>query len=58
MLEGITFPEYLYKLAGETEYNIPQYYFDDITVGSNGKHDALVGYDMCTGLGAPRSLIP
>ena len=58
VLEGITLPEYLYKLAGETEYNIPQYYFDDITVGSNGKHDALVGYDMCTGLGAPRSLIP
>lgn len=46
-------PVYLYQLAGKTEYDIPQYYFHDITVGSNGKYDALVGFDLCTGLGVP-----
>jgi hypothetical protein len=48
-----TLPEYLYLVAGETRYNEPQYYFNDITVGSNGVYDALKGYDMSTGLGAP-----
>ena len=53
VLANRTLPEYLYFLAGETRYNEPQYYFNDITVGSNGVYDALKGYDMSTGLGAP-----
>ena len=45
--------EYLYTLAGKTQYSKPQYAFNDITIGTNGVYDALIGYDMCTGLGAP-----
>ena len=45
--------QYLYKKAGETNYSEPQYYFSDVTVGTNGKYDALTGFDLCTGLGAP-----
>lgn len=51
---GERIPEYLYKLAGETGYDFPQYFFDDITVGTNGRYYALPGYDLCTGLGAPK----
>ena len=52
-LQNISMPEYLYFLAGKTQYDFPQYYFNDITVGSNGVYDALEGYDLATGLGAP-----
>lgn len=43
----------LYALAGGTAYEEPQTCFHDVTVGSNGKHAAGKGYDLCTGLGAP-----
>jgi len=48
-----TVMEYLYDKAGRTFYSEPQYYFSDITVGSNGVYTAMRGYDLCTGLGAP-----
>lgn len=47
---------YLYTLAGKTEYSDPQYNFFDITIGNNGRFNAMKGYDMCTGLGAPNNL--
>ena len=31
-------------------------YFRDVTNGNNGDYNALVGYDMLTGLGVPRAL--
>ena len=52
-LENKTIMEYLYEKAGITSYSQPQYYFSDITVGTNGVYNALRGYDLCTGLGAP-----
>lgn len=52
-LENMSMPEYLYFLAGETQYDSPQYFFNDITVGSNGVYNALYGFDLATGLGAP-----
>lgn len=45
--------QHLYTLAGGTSYHEPQYYFHDITVGSNGRFDAEKGFDLCTGLGSP-----
>ena len=45
--------QYLYLKAGETKYSEPQYYFSDVTVGSNGRYIATQGFDLCTGLGAP-----
>lgn len=48
--------QYLYTLAGKTQYNEPQYNFFDITIGSNGRFNAMKGYDMCTGLGAPNNI--
>lgn len=52
-LQEKTVMEYLYDKAGRTSYSKPQYYFSDITVGSNGVYTAKPGYDLCTGLGAP-----
>lgn len=52
-LQGKTIMEYLYEKAGKTSYSEPQYYFSDVTVGSNGIYSAKRGYDLCTGLGAP-----
>lgn len=52
-LQGKTIMEYLYEKAGKTSYSEPQYYFSDVTVGSNGVYSAQRGYDLCTGLGAP-----
>ena len=52
-LEGKTMMQYLYEKAGRTFYSEPQYYFSDVTVGSNGVYTAMRGYDLCTGLGAP-----
>ena len=44
---------FLYEKAGKTSYSEPQYYFSDVTIGSNGIYSAKRGYDLCTGLGAP-----
>lgn len=44
---------FLYRKAGGSFYHIPQYYFNDITVGSNERYGAKIGYDFCTGLGSP-----
>lgn len=52
-LEEKTMMQYLYEKAGKTFYSEPQYYFSDVTVGSNGVYTAKRGYDLCTGLGAP-----
>ena len=49
----VNLADYLYAAAGETAYREPQAAFYDITVGNSGKYKALVGYDFCTGLGAP-----
>lgn len=46
--------QYFYALAGQTQYNFPQYYFNDITLGSNGEFFAERGWDFCTGLGSPK----
>ena len=52
-LYGRNIASYLYTLAGATQYDDPQYYFDDVIIGSNGRFSAGVGYDLCTGLGVP-----
>ena len=44
---------YLYACAGAAVYNEPQYCFDDVETGSNGKYFAKTGWDFCTGLGSP-----
>ncbi len=46
---------YFYALAGGTKYDLPQYYFNDITSGSNTVYSAKIGWDFCTGLGSPIS---
>ncbi len=46
---------YFYTLAGATNYNIPQNYFDDVTRGGNSRFSARVGWDFCTGLGTPKT---
>ncbi len=46
--------QYFYALAGQTQYKEPQYYFNDITLGSNGNFFAMRGWDFCTGLGSPK----
>jgi len=51
--EGESAARYFYALAGGTKYDEPQFYFNDITLGSNGKYSAKVGWDFCTGLGSP-----
>ena len=43
---------FLYALAGKTRYTLPQYYFYDITSGSNGRYSASEGWDLCSGLGS------
>ncbi len=42
----------LYALAGETEYSNPFGKYIDITEGNNGIYRAMLGYDLCTGLGS------
>lgn len=44
---------YMYACAGASFYNDPQYCFDDVKTGSNGKYSAKIGWDFCTGLGSP-----
>lgn len=44
---------YLYGKAGTTGYAIPQYSFNDITLGRSGDFYAQRGWDFCTGLGSP-----
>ncbi len=44
----------LYELAGATAYDADQTAFHDVILGSNGRYEALVGFDLCTGLGVPR----
>jgi hypothetical protein len=46
--------ELLYKIAGETDYDKPQNYFTDITIGFAGTYTAVPGWDFCTGLGSPK----
>lgn len=45
----------LYAAAGTDSYDSEQakasYY--DVILGSNGRFDARIGYDFCTGLGVP-----
>ncbi len=53
LTEEMSMMQYLYSKAGETRYSEPQYYFSDVTVGSNGRYNAMTGFDLCTGLGAP-----
>lgn len=43
---------YIYDLAGRTEYTNPYSKFYDIVKGENNKFEAKVGYDLCTGLGS------
>ena len=50
---GRNLPQYLYTIAGGTEYANPQYYFHDVKVGSNTRFEAMRGFDLCTGLGTP-----
>lgn len=47
--------ERLYALAGGVLYNKKEAKdsFYDVIIGSNGRFDALIGYDLCTGLGVP-----
>ena len=47
--------ERLYELAGGVLYNKKEAKdsFYDVIIGSNGRFDALIGYDLCTGLGVP-----
>ncbi len=54
-ISGADFAARLYALAGKTEYTNSQKCFYDVTVGTNGKYFAKVGYDLCTGLGAPNA---
>lgn len=44
---------YFYACAGASSYSEPQYCFDDVKTGSNGKYFAKDGWDFCTGLGIP-----
>lgn len=53
-LSGKNVQRYLYALAGGTKYDLPQYYFNDITLGNNVRYSAKIGWDFCTGLGSPR----
>lgn len=52
-LYGNNLQGYLYALAGGTKYDKPQYFFYDVTSGSNGRYSAKAGWDFCTGLGSP-----
>ena len=44
---------FLYNKAGGDGYAIPQYNFNDITVGKSGNNYAETGWDFATGLGSP-----
>ena len=44
----------LYKLAGGAGYTAD---FHDIVSGSNGKYNAVTGYDLVTGLGSPQAAL-
>lgn len=44
---------FLYQKAGRTQYNSPQYNYNDITIGKSGNFYANEGWDFCTGLGSP-----
>lgn len=47
------FSEFIYCITGETDYTVPQCYFNDITIGNNINFSATEGWDFCTGLGSP-----
>ncbi len=55
-LKNKSYPEFLYTLAGKTEYNTNSDSFRDIIKGNNMVFEALVGYDLCTGLGTPKKI--
>lgn len=44
---------FLYNKAGGDGYAVPQYNFNDITVGKSGNNYAEKGWDFATGLGSP-----
>lgn len=44
---------FLYSKAGTNGYEMPQYNFNDITLGKSGLFYAREGWDFTTGLGAP-----
>ena len=47
---------YLYKAAGETKYSNEYKIFNDIISGNNGEFSAVIGYDLCTGLGSLQNI--
>lgn len=47
--------DYFYTVAGQSIYSLPQYYFYDIVLGSNGRYFAKEGWDLCSGLGSVTS---
>lgn len=44
---------FIYNKAGSDGYALPQYDFNDITVGRSGNNYAERGWDFATGLGSP-----
>lgn len=44
---------FLYSKAGTNGYEMPQYNFNDITLGKSGAFYAKDGWDFATGLGSP-----
>lgn len=50
---GADMQYYIYGKAGNVQYDIPQYNFNDITFGRSGTFYAQIGWDFTNGLGSP-----
>ncbi len=48
---GFVNPAMYYQAYGERQYDA---HFNDVTSGTNGKYNAVAGYDLVTGLGSPQ----